>query len=82
MQFSSNKDNNNSNLVASNELRPVSKSNNQKHHYTPYFWVCSLAWIGQGPPEPLARVQIPADPFCSLGEKPVNRPKIGVLLIF
>ena len=25
--------------------------------------VCSLAWIGQRPPEPLTRVQIPADPF-------------------
>ena len=25
-------------------------------------WVCSLAWIGQRPPEPLTRVQIPADP--------------------
>ncbi len=24
--------------------------------------VCSLAWIGQRPPEPLTRVQIPADP--------------------
>ena len=26
-------------------------------------WVCSLAWIGQRPPEPLTRVQIPADPY-------------------
>ena len=26
-------------------------------------WVCSVAWISQRPPEPLTRVQIPADPL-------------------
>ena len=73
MHYSPSKNINDSNFEASSELCNVSKSNNQSHYYKPSSRVCSLAWIGQGPPEPLARVQIPADPFCSLGENSVNR---------
>lgn len=28
-------------------------------------WICSVAWISQGLPEPLTRVRIPADPSLS-----------------
>ena len=44
--------------------------------------VCSVAWISQRLPEPLTRVQIPADPLSLLEENSGNRGEIPILLFF